>query len=97
MVSQWSRAVPTDRFTVFSSRKDGTYFFSTSHCQPLGDGHADFVPSTGGLPMSAVPRAAIPEGVIRTIEEYIAVFHSDKKEIRNPDPSFQPFLRQACQ
>lgn len=91
MASQFSRAIPTDRFTVFCNRKDGTYFFSTSHMQPLGDDHAGFTPSTGGLPLSVVPRASIPDGVIRTVDEYLALFHGDKKEIRNPNPSFQPF------
>jgi len=97
MASQFSRAIPTDRFTVFSNLRDGTYFFSTSHHQPIEDGHAGFVPSTGGLPMSVVPRESVPDGVVRTIDEYIAVFHGDKTEIANPEHAFQPFPRHARQ
>lgn len=71
------------------------YFFSTDHCQGV-KGRAEgtypegFVPTTYYLPMSVVPRPELPSGRVETLKDLLMIFHSNGKEIPNPDPSYQP-------
>ena len=69
------------------------YFFSTDHCQrahskePYPDG---FVPVSFYLPHRVAPRPSLPDGVVRTRQDVVTVYHSEGREIPNPDPIFQP-------
>jgi len=76
------------RVTIHSSLDRGEFFFSTDHCQEHG--LEGFVPGTAYLPFDIVPRPALPSGVVATVQELVMIFHSNQKEIPNPDPSYQP-------
>ena len=65
----------------------GEYFFSTSHCQKTAPG---IVPTTFYLPMRVVARPTLPSGLVETADDVVKVFFYDAREIRNPDPHFQP-------
>ncbi len=70
----------------------GQFFFSTDPIQGWDLGH-DWVSCTALLPMRVVPRASVPDGIVDTIEKYIAVFLDDVKEIPNPDLGYAPYYR----
>ncbi len=83
--------------TMFHNMDTKEYFFSTSHTQryrsasPLSK---KWVPISFDAPSSerphhVAPRPGIPDGLVTTKEQYLAVFHRNDKEIPNPDPSFQ--------
>lgn len=79
---------------IHSNMSRCEYFFSTDHCQEVHSKdtypEGEWVPTTFHLPMSVVPRPSLPSGYVETVEELIAIFHSDEKEIPNPDPRYQP-------
>lgn len=50
-------------------------FFSDDHCFGYGVLPEQWVPCTTYLPLSCVPRPSLPGGVIRTVEDYVSVFH----------------------
>jgi hypothetical protein len=74
---------------TISNLSTGQYFFTTDHCQEHGLG-PDWVPCTATLPMHVVPRPCVPDGIVRTKEDYVNVFYTDDTEIPNPDPTFDP-------
>jgi hypothetical protein len=74
-------------FTCFHSREHKQFFFSTSHIQ-LHDHDETFVPVSFSLPMGIAPRPAFPDGVIRTLADYVQVFADDEIQIPNPNPAF---------
>lgn len=51
-----------------------TWFFSNSHMYGYGVLPSAFVPTTAYLPMTVTPREQVPSGVVRTIEDFMAVF-----------------------
>lgn len=65
------------------------YFFTTDHCQDHGLGD-DWVPCTYKLPGYVEPRACVPDGYVRTKEDYVNVFLDDMQEIPNPNSNYQP-------
>jgi hypothetical protein len=75
------------------------FFFSTSHMQGYEEGDVQFneprnwVPVSSSLPTWITPRPGFPDGMVRTVEEYISVFHSTETEVENPDPSYVPEFR----
>ena len=74
--------------TVFCNVHTKEFFFSTSSFlqePPL----EEWVPVTFRLPYHVVARPKVPDGLITTKEQYVAIFHDGGKEIPNPDPSFQ--------
>jgi len=77
------------RITTISNLSLGQFFFTTDHCQKHGLG-PDWVPCTATLPMHVVPRLCVPDGIVRTKEDYMKVFYLDSVEIPNPDPTFDP-------
>jgi len=73
----------------------GQFFFSTDHCQEWDGYNSQWVPCTAKLPMRVVPRASVPDGIVDTVEKYIAVFLDDVEEIPNPDANFVPDYRRG--
>lgn len=65
------------------------YFFSTDHCQKHKLG-SDYVPVTHYLPSYVVARESVPDGIVKTKEDVVAVFYHKLKEIPNPDSNFKP-------
>lgn len=63
------------------SQKHGVYFFTDNHCFGYPYLPNDFVPCTSSFPMKVAPREGLEDGWIQTIEQYIAVFHYDEKQI----------------
>lgn len=74
---------------VIQNMDDYSYFFSKDHCQNHGLGDM-FVPCTHYLPSQVAPRECVPDGIVKNIQDLVAVFYYDGKEIPNPDPQFQP-------
>jgi hypothetical protein len=74
---------------IISNEETNTFFFSNDHCQNHGLGK-DFVPVTHYLPSRVVPRESVPDGIVKNVEDLVAVFYHYMEEIPNPDPSFQP-------
>jgi hypothetical protein len=77
------------RIITITNLSLGQFFFTTDHCQNHGLG-PDWVPCTATLPMHVVPRPCVPDGIVRTKEDYVNVFRSDTIEIPNPNPTFYP-------
>lgn len=50
-------------------------FFSDDHSFGYGVLPKEWVPCTSYLPFACVPRPGLPDGVVRTVEDYITVFH----------------------
>ena len=50
-------------------------FFSDDHCFGLDVLPSGWVPGTSYLPFTCVPRPGLSSGVVRTVEDYITVFH----------------------
>lgn len=50
-------------------------FFSDDHCFGHNVLPKEWVPVTTYLPLSCVPRPGLTDGVIRTVEDYITVYH----------------------
>lgn len=50
-------------------------FFSDDHCFGYNVLPKEWVPGTSYLPFTCVPRPGLPDGVVRTVEDYITVFH----------------------
>lgn len=50
-------------------------FFSDDHCFGLDVLPNGWVPATSYPPFTCVPRLGLPSGVVRTVEDYITVFH----------------------
>lgn len=79
-------------YTIYSSRERKEFFFSTSHLQRFDSPikiDDSFVPISGRIPTTVIPRPSLPDGYIDTMEKYIMIFHGDEKEIPNPDSKFQ--------
>lgn len=80
------------RVTIHSSLNRKEYFFSTDHCQQV---HAPetypkgFVATSFYLPMTVVPRASLPSGIVQTVKDVITIFHSGDKEIPNPEKKYK--------
>lgn len=78
--------MPTDRVIIHANRRTKKFFFSTEHCQTAPEG---FVPSTSVIPQCVVSRPSLPDGVIRSREDLVMIFHTDQREIPNPNPLYQ--------
>ena len=76
------RARHTKTIVSVSSRKDGVFFFTDDHCFGYPHLSNDFVPRTSSFPMQVVPREGLEDGWVTTIEQFIAVFHDDEKQIK---------------
>lgn len=82
---------------IYCSQKRKEFFFTIDHCQSLGDDSGksdilkddDWVPVSFGIPMYVKPRESVPDGIVRTKEQYVSVFHYDEREIPNPNPMYQ--------
>jgi len=73
---------------VISNMDNMTYFFSTNHCQNHGLGD-NYVPCTHYIPSRVEPRESVPNGIINNVNDLVAVFYDDMKEIPNPDSKFK--------
>ena len=83
---------------VHHSLKRKQYFFSTDHCQGVKlKGNKvvrksiipkDFVPVTYCLPNSVVPRPELPDGIVRTKEDYVKIFCEGETEVLNPESEY---------
>ncbi len=65
------------------------YFFSKDHCQDHGMGKS-WVPCTHYVPTCVAARPSVPDGIVKNINDIVAVFYDDMKEIPNPDSNMQP-------
>ncbi len=74
------------KITVLYSYLTDKYFFSTDHCQKT---RSDFIPITYSVPHTVQPRPSLPNGIVKSKKDVIAVYYSAKKEIPNPDPDYQ--------
>lgn len=66
------------------------YLFTNDHCFSLQGGkdlgfNKSWVPSTTYMPLRVVPRASVPSGMVFTLDEYIAIFHSNDIFIESVD------------
>jgi hypothetical protein len=75
------RAKVTKTIVSFSSIKRRVFFFSDNHCFGYNHLPNDFVPCTSAFPIQVVPRDGLEDGWIRTIEQYVNVFHKHDKQI----------------
>lgn len=69
------------RYTVLSSSKYNAMFFSNDHCHGLRvepNLDSSWVPCSGSLPHSVVARPSIPDGMIKNVQEYVALFCPDE-------------------
>ena len=58
-----------------ASGKEIEHFFLTDrHSSPKG-----WVPITFSLPQTAVPRPAVPDGIIRNIRDLLSVYYPDRE------------------
>ncbi len=72
--------------TIISSMKTNSFFFSDDHCFGIDIAEMKekgFVPCTAQIPLHVKERESLPSGVVRTIEEYITIFHRDEKQINS--------------
>jgi len=91
------RAIDRGDLTIISNMEKEQFFLTIDHCQRYSDisersrimEDNGWVPVTCHIPMYVKPRASVPDGVIRTKEEYISVFYYDYTEIPNPNPLYQ--------
>lgn len=83
-----------DKSIVIHSNMDqGQFFRSTDHCQgvrspesyPDGYGACTF-----SFPHHVEPRPILPDGIVASEDDVIAVYFADSVEIPNPDPKYQP-------
>tara|TARA_B100000745_G_C20059631_1_gene361538 strand:+ start:293 stop:604 length:312 start_codon:yes stop_codon:yes gene_type:complete len=66
---------------TYTNHERNEFFFSRSHDDNWGDG---WVVCTARLPMKVVPRKGIEDGFVRTLQQYVAVFHATDKQVENP-------------
>ena len=66
---------------TYTNHERNEFFFSRSHDDDWGDG---WVVCTARLPMKVVPRKGIEDGFVRTLQQYVAVFHATDKQVENP-------------
>lgn len=66
---------------TIGSHKHNVFFFSDDHHFGYGVLPDDFVACTGGFPTKCEPRESIPNGVVDTLEKYIALFHEGERQI----------------
>lgn len=76
---------------VILSMDNNTYFFSKNHCQNHNLGE-EYVPCTHTLPIQVEPRLSVPDGIVKNLEDLVAVFYHDMTEIENPNKSMQPIF-----
>ena len=65
---------------TYTNHERNEFFFSRSHDDNWGDG---WVVCTARLPMKVVPRKGIEDGFVRTLQQYVAVFHATDRQIEN--------------
>jgi hypothetical protein len=73
---------------TISSIDKKQFFFTTDHCQKHNLGE-DWVSCSSYLPIYVVPRAVVPDGWVKTKEQYKSVFYYNYEEIPNPNPAYQ--------
>ena len=66
---------------TISSHKHNVFFFSDDHCFGYGVLPDDFVACTGRFPTKCEPRESIPNGIVDTLEKYIALYHVGERQI----------------
>lgn len=66
---------------TYTNHERKEFFFSRSHDDDWG---SDWVVCTARLPMRIVPRKGIQDGFIRTLQQYVAVFHATDRQVENP-------------
>jgi hypothetical protein len=71
---------------TISNLSTGQFFFTTDHCQNHGLG-PNWVPCTATLPMHVVPRPCVPDGVVRTKEDYVNGEQEQKTFTKDSWPS----------
>lgn len=74
--------------TAISSVKEPVVFFTDDYCFGLGVDEMQakkFVSGTTAIPITVTPRPSVPDGVVDTIEKYIAVFEKDSRIITSLD------------
>lgn len=75
------QALETKRLIIHSSVDEKIFFFSDNHCFGYEVLPSHFVPCTAVFPLQVWPRDSLPDGWIRTIEQYIEVFCSGERQI----------------
>lgn len=65
-------------FTVIANQE--VFWFSDDYCMGI-DLPQEFVPSSTQCPCRVVPRDELPSGLITTVEEYIRIFESNRRQI----------------
>jgi hypothetical protein len=78
-------AISTGSITTISSRKHNVFFFTDNDIFGYTVIPSDFVSSTTSIPLRVVGMPGVEDGYIRTVEQYIAVFESDKTQLTTID------------
>lgn len=77
----------TNSFTIWINGGDMHYFFTNVHMWPSSSHMPDkdiYVPVTVELPMTVAPREGFEDGLVKTIQEYLNLFHEDYTEAPYP-------------
>ena len=70
-------------FTIVVNKNEKVMFFVSSHVFGCGVLPKSYVPITFTVPSEIVPRPGCETGVIRTIDDYLDLFHPNHKLIES--------------
>lgn len=71
--------------TVTCMCDNNVFFFSDDYCMGVNYLPKCIVPGSTVIPHNIKPREAFPDGVIKNVEDYIKLYHSDKKQLNTVD------------
>ena len=71
--------------TITCYRDNNVFFFSDDYCMGVDYLPKCIVPSSSVIPYDVCPREAFPDGIIKNVEEYIKLHHSEKKQMNTVD------------
>lgn len=64
---------------------DPVFFFTDDYCFGVGNKLPEyFVPTSTTLPLKIAPRPGFEDGWLRTLDEYISVFHRGESLLQTP-------------
>jgi len=73
------------RITTITNVDTGDFFFTDDYCIGAGYLSSKWVPGSTNIPLSVKPRKSLPSGEVKTVDDYILIFHRDGRLIESVD------------
>jgi hypothetical protein len=73
----------TGSLVIWTHHKTNEYFFSDIYNFPesMGEYTDDWVSCSARIPSKVTPRKGLESGIIKTVDDFLFIFHDDGKEL----------------